>query len=347
MLYYILFVILAIAILSNKKSENISFLIAIAILVAYSALRDGFLYPDTTNYYDYFRGQYELESENFGTGYYLLNEGCRLFSNSFQFELIIISIITIYGYAKAIKDFSPYIWLSLILYVLVSYYPSFFLLRQYISLSIFMLSLKYIIKREPIKFCIYAILAISFHATAVVVVPLYFLYGLKKTWKNMLLLVVGSVAVVLLFFSLQGYIELVSAYYAHYFESLNEESAWLRALTKVYIAGVYMLVMRRNFYNEGINRIVFYSMLLNVVISIAAMNVFSVHRLREYFSLADFVGIPLILNEVSRKNNLIKIVTYLLLIVYVAVIVISFHRFVTGENMNNEYQFFWNSELNY
>ena len=179
MLYYILIVIIILAIfskISNKKAEKNWFLLAVIVLVGYSALRDGFLYPDISNYYDYFRGQYELDSENFGIGYKLLNDVCNLFSNSFQFELAIISIIVIYGYVKVIKEFSPYIWLSLILYVLGSYYPSFFLLRQYIALSIFMLSIKHIIKREPIKFGIYAIIAISLHATAVVIVPLYFQY---------------------------------------------------------------------------------------------------------------------------------------------------------------------------
>ena len=144
--------------------------------------------------------------------------------------------------------------------------------------------------------------------------------------------------------SLQGYIELVSAYYAHYFESFNEDSAWLRAFTKIYIAVVYMLVMGKHFYNEGINRIVFYCMLITVVISIAAVNVFSVHRLREYFSLADFIGIPLMLKEISRKNNSIRIITYLLLFVYFAVMVVTFNNFVTGANMNNDYQLFWNKQ---
>lgn len=348
MLYIILVIIIALSIFSRfskRKAEENWFLLAAIVLVSYSALRNGFLYPDIENYYDYFRGQYGLDSENFGIGYKLINDVCHLLSNSFQFELAVISIIVVYGYAKAIKNFSPYIWLSLILYILVSYYPSFFLLRQYIALSIFMLSLRYIIKREPIKFGICAILAISVHATAVVIVPLYFLYGLKYNLKNMIFLAAGSAATVVLFFSLQGYIELVSAYYAHYFESFNEESAWMRALTKVYIAVVYILVMRKNFYNEGINRIVFYCMLITVVISIAAVNVFSVHRLREYFSLAEFIGISVMLKEVSKKTNSTKILTYLLLLVYFVVMVITFNNFVTGDNMNNNYQFFWNGTI--
>lgn len=344
MLYYILFVILALAFLaksSKKKTENVYYVIAVIVLMTYSALRNAFLYPDIANYYDYFRGQYGLDSENFGIGYKLLNDVCHLFSNSFQFELAVMSVIVIYGYTKVIKELSPYIWMSLLLYVLISYYPSFFLLRQYIALAIIMLSIKHIIKREMLKFGVCAILAISVHATAVVIVPLYFLYGLKYDVKNMILLAAGSVATVVLFFSLQGYVELVSAYYAHYFESFNEESAWMRAFTKVYIAVVYILVMKKNFYNEGINRIVFYCMLITVVISIAAVNVFSVHRLREYFSLAEFIGIPVMLKEVSRKSNSTKLITYLLLLVYLVVMVMTFNNFVTGPNMNNKYQLFW------
>ena len=120
---------------------------------------------------------------------------------------------------------------------------------------------------------------------------------------------------------------------------------WQRTLLKIYIAGVYLFTLRKRFYDEGINRLVFYGMVFNVVICIAAMNIFSAHRLREYFSYADFIGVAIILKEASRIKNIKKPIVYFLVLVYVAALAISFNSFVQGGNMNNDYEFFWNGEV--
>ena len=349
MLYYILFVIIAFAILariSKKRSNNRLYWIAVSILIVFSALRDGFLYPDIQNYFDYFRTGYtDFDfQEQFNVGYGFLNKVCKFFSSSFQFLLIVISIIIISFYAKAIKEYSPLIWLSLILYVLINYYPSFFLLRQYMAMGVFLYSLRYVIGRKPVHYGICMLIALSFHTTAIVAIPIYFLYGIKNSKLNMLLVLLGSITVIAVFFSFSTYIGLFSAYYAHYFEVEMEESAWKRAIMKGFIFLVYLFIMRKHFYDKGINRIVFYCMALNVVICIAAMNVMGVFRLREYFALADFIGIPIMVSQVKTMKPAGRLVGLSMLIVYFALLVLSFNSFVVSENMNNSYQFFWQNK---
>lgn len=347
MLYYILIVILFLALLakaSGKKGRRGLYVFAILLLILFSALRNGFLYPDISNYYDYFNGQYRLSDENMGVGYRLLNTVCHWFSSSFQFVLIVISVFVVGCYGKVIKEYSPYIWFSLFLYVLINYYPSFFILRQYLALAVCLLSLKYIIKRDSVRFGIYTLVAFSFHATALLIVPLYFLYGMKATKMNMSLLAAGSVFFVVAFMSIADYVNLFSAYYAHYFETEVEEGMWQRTLLKIYIAGVYLFTLRKKFYDEGINRLVFYGMVFNVVICIAAMNIFSAHRLREYFSYADYIGVAIILKEASRIKTIKKPIVFFLVLVYVAALAISFNSFVQSNNMNNDYEFFWKGE---
>lgn len=346
MLYYILLFVLAVALfarIAKKKTDKTLYWGTVVILIIYCALRDGFLYPDIQNYFDYFKfgyTDYDFQ-EQFNVGYGVLNRVCKFFSSSFQFLLTVISIIIISFYAKAIKEYSPFIWLSLILYVLINYYPSFFLLRQYIAMGVFLYSLRYVIDRKPIHYGICMLIALSFHTTAIVAIPIYFLYGIKNNKLNMLLVLAGSIAVIAVFFSFSTYIGLFSAYYAHYFEVEMEESAWKRAVMKGFIFLVYLFVMREKFYDKGINRIVFYCMVLNLVICIAAMNVMGVFRLREYFALADFIGIAIMVKEAKASNSFKKLVGLSLISVYIVLLVLSFNSFIESENMNNSYRFFW------
>lgn len=347
MLYYVVVVILVLSFIAHsvgRKSSRKVYDFAILLLIVFSALRNAFLYPDIANYCDFFQYGKTPLLENFGTGYTILNQAVKLVFPSFQVLLAIISVVVIGSYAKVIKDYSPSIWLSLLLYLLINYYPSFFILRQYIAIAIILLSLKYVIKREPIKFGLCAIIAFSFHATALLAVPLYLLYGMKGNVKNMIILAIGCVLVDVMFMSAAQYVNLFSTYYAGYFETEVEESMWRRVLLKIYITAVYIFTLRKKSYEEGINRLVFYGMILNVVICIAGMNIFSAHRLREYFAYADFIGVPIILHEASKLRSLKKPFIYLLVAIYIGALAITFNNFVQSNNMNNEYEFFWNAK---
>ena len=348
-MYTIVFIALFIAIVAillGGEYTKILFWGTIILLIVYSGLRDPFLYPDISNYYEYFRGDMSNATEGtLGLGYLTLNRISRLISPSFFFLIMIISVIIIYYYAKTIWDYSPYIWFSLLLFILVNYYPSFFLLRQYLAMAIFLFSLKYIVQRELLKYAMCIMLAMSFHLTAIVVFPLYFLYEINFSKKNMAILLIGSILFIYFFREIGPYINRFSTYYAHYFEIESEESAWRRAIMKIYILIVYLFVMKRNSYDVGINRIIFYSMVLNVIINVAAMNIFGVFRLREYFSIADFIGVPIIIKNASSLGIIKKISSFILVLVYIVLLFISFDSFINGGNMNNLYQPFWKSEF--
>ena len=181
----------------------------------------------------------------------------------------------------------------------------------------------------------------SFHPTAILTVPLYSLYGMKKNFWNMSFLAVGSIIVVVVFVSLGQYVEKISVYYAHYFGQINDEPAWQRAAMKVYILVVYLFAMGAKFYHKGITRVVFYCLVFSVIICVAAMRVPIVYRLREYYALADFIGVPIILKQVMPMKTIKKHIVIALLIVYIVLLIISFNRFINSDNMNNMYRFVW------
>ncbi len=320
------------------------FNIALLFLCLICGLRDPFIYPDIENYYDWFYGDMSnMEEGSVNIGFLLLNKIVYLIAPSFFAFCFVVSAIVVSGYGRIIKLYSPYIWMSLLIYVLINYYPSFFLLKQYMAMAMFFVSIKYIISRERTKFFVFALLAFSMHTTAIAIFPLYFLYGIPCTKKNMFILLLGVGVLTAFLMEIGVLLGAYNAYYAQYLDMSSEGPAWQRAVMKVYIALVYFYALKRNVYNEGINRIIFYSMLFNVVICVGAMNIFGAFRLREYYSIADIIGLPLIVFYAKTSDGYKKYLVLCMTFIYAILLFISFVSFVTGGNMGDGYHFFWES----
>lgn len=340
--FFIIFLALSSELLKKKSEKRVLFSFAIFFLVLVNGLRDPFLYPDNINYYYYFSGYFsEAADGTLGWGYITLTKIIRFFTASYPVYFFIIAYIIVSSYAKVIKEYSPYKWIALIIFLLVNYFPSFFLLRQYLVMPFFFLCVKFTILRKPMPFFICLVLAIAMHTTAIIITPLYFLYGLPNTKSSMWLIAVGSVLAMLAFVAIGPLLSIVGSYYLQYFNMVQEEPAWQRAVMKIAIMAVYLFALRQSFYDVGINRILFYSFLFNVIICVGAINLFGVFRLREYFSIADFIGIPVILKSIRGAKKHRRIIVYFAVAIYVALLALSFVSFVEGANMFNNYQFFW------
>lgn len=326
----------------DKGTDKILYTFVVLFLIVFSALRDPFVYPDNINYYDFFNGDYS--SADVGTvnvGYKLLNSVINYVLPYFQVLCIVLSIVIINSYAKLNTKYSPYPWLGLLLFVFINYYSQFFLLRQFAAMPFIFLSLEYIIKRDQKKYWLCILLAISMHTTAIIFTPMYYLYGIKYSKRNMFLILIATVSSAILFPLLGGFVSSYLIYYATYFNMDEVDPAWQRALIKVAIAAIYIYALGKEIYKEGVNRIIFYCMLMNIIICIGAMNIFGVFRLREFFSIADIIGVPIIFYYSKQSRGLKRVVIFLGACIYLVLIYISFKAFIEGGNMENNYRFFW------
>lgn len=347
MLYYIVYFILFLALLSSISKDKAVrkglYSFAVFVLIVYCGIRDPFIYPDNINYYYFFNGHYDYADEGtLGWGYVTFTKIISFFTSSFPIYCFIVSWLIIGSYSKAIKEYSPYRWLSLIIFILVNYYPTFFLLRQYLVMPLFFLCVKFTLDRRIVPYLICVTLAFTVHTTSIVIFPLYFLYGIKYSKINMLLIAGGAILAMSAFMLVGPMLSFVGSYYLHYFEMTQEEPAWQRAVMKIAIMAVFIFALGKKAYDPGVNRILFYSFLFNVIICVGAINIFGVFRLRDYFSIADIVGIPVIFSSVNQSGSFKKAIVYVSTVVYIILLVMSFTGFVEGANMNNDYQFFWN-----
>lgn len=326
------------AIRGYKKSRIYG--LAIFIIVAFSCLKDPFVYPDNIAYYYGFIYDWEGE-ETVNFGYLFLNNFIKFFWKNFYLFSAIVAIMINIAYGKFIKDYSPHIWLSLLLFVFINYYPAFFLLRQYLAMPFVFMAVKYTIERNHKMFLLSLVLAYSFHTTSLVIFPLYYLYNLSYSKRNSLFLIVmtciGSASLVTLGTLLSKYFPM----YAHYLDIDAGEAAWSRAIMKIYICLIYIYTLRKKCFDNNINKVVFISMIMCVIICVGAATIYGVYRLRDYYALADFIGIPIILKEASKMRGLKRTAIKFMTLIYIILLAYSFNSFVTSANMMNDYQMFW------
>ncbi len=104
---------------------------------------------------------------------------------------IFIFLYTICMYAIILHSFRRYAKnfpLASILFMALVFYFSFTYLRQIFAAAIVGLSIKYIIERKFLKYCIVVVAAFSFHNSAIVFFPMYFIANKMYSKTHILLL---------------------------------------------------------------------------------------------------------------------------------------------------------------
>ena len=104
---------------------------------------------------------------------------------------IFIFCYTICMYTIIIECFNKYAknyYLASILFMALVFFFSFTYLRQMFAAAIIGLSIKYIIERKFLRFCVILLVAFSFHNSAIIFFPMYFIAN-KKYSKSRILLI--------------------------------------------------------------------------------------------------------------------------------------------------------------
>lgn len=86
----------------------------------------------------------------------------------------LFSLLTVYFFLRAIYEQGSWFFGSLFLFLMNGYYfSSFNSVRYYLVLAIALYSIKYVLRREYLKFVLWILVAASFHKSVLVVIPLY------------------------------------------------------------------------------------------------------------------------------------------------------------------------------
>lgn len=106
------------------------------------------------------------------------------------------SLVTVGLYTWTIKKYSSNFFLSIMLFIFIgTWHGSFNGIRQYLAAAVVFAGHRYIYKRKFWKYLIVVIIAMAFHRTAIIMLPVYFIANRKINMKNIMLVVVAVIAI--------------------------------------------------------------------------------------------------------------------------------------------------------
>lgn len=189
----------------NKKNKLIR--IASFILIFFFGFR-GFIQSDFQNYYPWFENLPTLWNyndftkafvENYEPGFVLFSILCKsLFPNYFIW-IFICALIDILLLKKIFKEYSFNVCLSFAIYFAIgAIIMEFNLMRNIKAILILILATKYIRERKIWKYFLCVLIAMLFHLTSIIFIPLYFV--LDKRWPKPLLCGIFIFCMAVLFF---------------------------------------------------------------------------------------------------------------------------------------------------
>jgi hypothetical protein len=192
-------------------------------LVLFAGLRDSLVGTDTGTYIRHF-----LESEHFEGGlwqaefgYHALSWFARQLSGSYSVLLVTIAAIVVSCYMVTILRTVKRYETGIYLFVALSVYTFFFNgARQGIAAAICFLAIPFLLERRMWPYIALVAVATTFHRTAILALPLYWIAPPRLRWQRLIVLGLAT-AVVIAFLSVFVGLaaELLSDKYARYAEA--------------------------------------------------------------------------------------------------------------------------------
>lgn len=309
---------------NDKVKKAISIIISLQLFLLV-VLRGNEVGADTVQYTDMFSYISELSWSNLAytnieKGYVLLNKILSLFIHTPHNFIVAMGIIIVPPFCYFIGKYSKKPWLSYLMFITMEFWGnSFYIYRQYIAFIILLFSLKYVLQRKLVKFCICVLIACMFHITAVVFFVIYFIGNKKINIKYIFIFTFITFFVAV--FNKQIFLLLWS------YARIKYEIGFIGGLHYLLVL-IFMVIFTLGFsgrLSKDPKHILMTNMLLlAAMLQILSLNMTLLVRLVSYFSVSAIIIIPNIMHNIldNNKNQNYKfiiefIVVILLLLWYI------------------------------
>ena len=287
---------------------------------------------DWDSYYDYF----SLVGVNPELGYMEVGFTwlCYFDYNylNYTLHLGIMAFLCIVPVAVRIRQFSPFPMLALLIWFSVSF-AHMFPVRQTIAISLFVFSWKYIQERRLIPFLCATAIAATFHATALVTLPIYFIWNKYISAKIYILVIAGVFVISIvssqifanLLYGVGGafFEEKLNSYMENADEAFGAAYSPMQALIRGCInRSIYLFVpllllnikRKENAMMNAMFNMYFYSFVMFLMVTPLSV---ALGRLTMYTDMAQLFLLPLVFTLRMNKINALMIVV--IMILYLAI----------------------------
>ena len=282
----------------------------------------GFRYGVGTDYMAYYKGYISAPADLFedakDVGFLVINKLLNYISSNPQMILVTSIVINIcvilFLYRNSVK-FS----LSIYFYITTfTYYSSMNGVRQFLATSIILLSYRYMINRQFIKYVIYVLIASTIHGAALVMIPIYFLVN-QKIYSVRNLAITGAAVFTYIFF------ELVFSWLVNSFERFSEYNDYLfiegqgvnilRVIVLLApVIAIIMIIKMKNISVDKELQVIINLCLIGSLFMFLAYRHMFIARFCIFFEFYYLLLIPRLCVMFDKKTN--RLMTFSLMILY-------------------------------
>lgn len=231
------------------------------------------------------------------TGWVALNKLVSLLTNNYYIFQGLYGFVLLFLYFYSFRRYSPYVMISILLLLAGSYNISIYVMRQYLAVAIFVASFPFILDRKMIPYLIICFMMFFIHKTAIICVPIYFMYQLKPKYLilSVILLTIG------VFFLLDVFmlfsIETISDYEEYFVKGESGSQAYVGAAIAGIITFLYIFALKEVVWSDGIHKLIFVLLLLAVLVNIAIIGrPGTMSRLTSFYETSILFALPLTMN---------------------------------------------------
>lgn len=190
----VLGLLLILATRANPALERVSGVIYTVVLAfigmfRYDVGQDYFSYESI---YDKIAMRWDY-GETIEIGFRTVCKLCSELDGTAQLMFAVMSAATLILTYQGLKYFSKDISLSLFVFMGIGqlYLNTFNAVRQALAIALFIFAMRYVAQRKLLKYLLMMALATTFHASAIILVPLYWI--LRRRWSKISVIIAGAV----------------------------------------------------------------------------------------------------------------------------------------------------------
>lgn len=197
-------------------------------------------------------------------------------------------------------------------------------LRQSLAICFFVFAVNFAVKRKLIPYVIFVLLATGMHASAIILLPIYFLLTEKPFNKKYLFMTMGTLGL-LIFTPLFDMIankllEYLPNHYRYYYNQGFQNS-----LRSTIISSFYLFIVIFNLGKLKGKEIIYGKLsLIGTILSVLAIKASMISRIGMYFDLFSIITIPQIYSRIEKK-----IYKQILFIVLIGIYLLRYYSFFT------------------
>ncbi len=269
----------------------------------------------------YYTGFYRVlegsRRDKFEVGYYWINRIIQYFTDNVFYLFIITSVIFVGVSFKAIYELSSNIPLSIILFFVTRYYfVGMNGVRQFIAIAILTYSIRFVVEKNPKKYILCMLVAISVHYSSILFIPVYYLRNLKIPKRKLFAFIGIDICVFTIGMSIIISI-LSNTKYGRLLTS-HEVCGWKFTIFTIAINILILLVSYKNYSKRSSD--IKYCVYLNIqvvclLITLVLRTIPLMERVYWIYSFPIIVTLPYLLEGIQKKA-IRRGVTFLILIIF-------------------------------